>query len=206
MFKTEYYEGSDEDGNLYGDPMYVSGPFGDFYLDPQSPCIDAGRRSAFDAGVSDRTTQSDGTPDTGVVDMGYHYPILADPVNVELECWLNGEEFSPGDLMQGNLKITNKGADVVLDVFVAFVLPNGSVLNFTDDGFYPGIWPWRIGWFMPSGYVFGPEMLFALTVPDGVPAGQYLYASAAGLSESSFEFISAAAQPFTVTGAPRVLE
>jgi hypothetical protein len=30
--------------------------------------------SGEEAGLSDRTTQADGTPDTGTVDMGYHYP------------------------------------------------------------------------------------------------------------------------------------
>ncbi|MBN2209489.1 MAG: DUF1565 domain-containing protein [Candidatus Coatesbacteria bacterium] len=63
------------EGNINDDPMFVPGPFGDYYLDPQSPCIDAGSRSAEAAGLSGMTTQADGTPDTGRVDMGVHYPI-----------------------------------------------------------------------------------------------------------------------------------
>ena len=55
--------------------MFVTGPFGYYYLDPASPCIDAGSRSSDEAGLSDRTTQADGTPDAGTVDMGYHYPV-----------------------------------------------------------------------------------------------------------------------------------
>jgi len=62
------------EGNIHDDPMFVPGPLGCYYLDPQSPCIDAGSGSAEEAGLSDRTTQADGTPDTGQVDMGYHYP------------------------------------------------------------------------------------------------------------------------------------
>ena len=61
--------------NINDDPTFVSGPFGEYYLDPDSPCIDAGSRSAENAGLSDRTTQADGTPDGGTVDMGCHYPI-----------------------------------------------------------------------------------------------------------------------------------
>jgi len=57
------------------DPMFVTGPLGEYYLHPDSPCIDAGSRSASAASLSNRTTQADGTPDTGTVDMGYHYPI-----------------------------------------------------------------------------------------------------------------------------------
>jgi len=62
-------------GNIHDDPMFVPGPLGHYYLHSDSPCIDAGSQSAQDAGLSDSTTQVDGTPDTGVVDMGYHYPI-----------------------------------------------------------------------------------------------------------------------------------
>ncbi|MCD6326125.1 right-handed parallel beta-helix repeat-containing protein [bacterium] len=62
-------------GNIHDNPMFVIGPFGDYYLDPDSPCIDAGSRSAEEAGLSDTTTRADGTPDTGTVDMGFHYPL-----------------------------------------------------------------------------------------------------------------------------------
>ncbi|MBN1592180.1 MAG: right-handed parallel beta-helix repeat-containing protein [Candidatus Coatesbacteria bacterium] len=61
--------------NVHDNPLFVLGPLGDYYLDPNSPCIDTGSRLATDAGLSDRTTQADGTPDAGYVDMGYHYPL-----------------------------------------------------------------------------------------------------------------------------------
>ena len=66
------------EGNIDQDPMLVveSWPGFRHYLDPDSPCIDAGSRSAEEAGLSGMTTQEDGTPDTGRVDMGVHYPIL----------------------------------------------------------------------------------------------------------------------------------
>jgi len=62
-------------GNINADPMFITGPFGEYYLKVGSLCIDAGSGSAEDAGLFDRTTQVDGTPDTGTVDMGYHYPL-----------------------------------------------------------------------------------------------------------------------------------
>ena len=62
-------------GNIHDDPIFVTGPLGDYYLHPDSPCVDAGSRSAAEAGLSDRTTQADERPDTGIVDMGYHYPV-----------------------------------------------------------------------------------------------------------------------------------
>lgn len=63
------------EGNIHDDPMFVVGPLGEYYLHPDSPCIDAGSCSAEESGLSDKTTQADGTPDTGAVDMGYHYPL-----------------------------------------------------------------------------------------------------------------------------------
>ncbi|MBN1592796.1 MAG: right-handed parallel beta-helix repeat-containing protein [Candidatus Coatesbacteria bacterium] len=62
-------------GNIHTDPLFATGPLGEYYLSSASPCIDAGSQSAVDAGLSGRTTQEDGSPDTGTVDMGYHYPI-----------------------------------------------------------------------------------------------------------------------------------
>ena len=71
-----YIEDNNEgEGNIREDPMSVIGPFGDCYLHPDNPCIDAGSRSAEEAGFSDRTTQTDGNPDSGIVDMGYRYPV-----------------------------------------------------------------------------------------------------------------------------------
>jgi len=64
------------EGNIHDHPLFTAGPLGDYYLDPDSPCIDAGSQSAYDAGLYRwRTTQADGTPDTGTVDMGFHYPM-----------------------------------------------------------------------------------------------------------------------------------
>ena len=67
----EWYTGL---GNIHADPLFVPGPLGSYYLDPQSPCIDAGDRSAADAQLDGYTTQADGSPDTGIVDIGFHYP------------------------------------------------------------------------------------------------------------------------------------
>ncbi|MBN2208759.1 MAG: right-handed parallel beta-helix repeat-containing protein [Candidatus Coatesbacteria bacterium] len=62
-------------GNIHGDPLFVPGPLGNYYLDPASSCIDAGNLSATDAGLSNYTTQADGSPDSAQVDIGFHYPV-----------------------------------------------------------------------------------------------------------------------------------
>lgn len=62
-------------GNVNSDPLFAKGYFGDYYLHSKSPCVDTGSRHAEKAGLWERTTQVDDAPDTGTVDMGFHYPI-----------------------------------------------------------------------------------------------------------------------------------
>ena len=71
------------DGLLSGDPLFVSGPLGSYYLSQvtagqvqTSPCVDAGSDASGVLGLSKATTATDGRPDVRHVDMGYHYPIL----------------------------------------------------------------------------------------------------------------------------------
>lgn len=67
-------------GNMGDDPLFVSGPDGEFYLSQtaagqaaDSPCVDTGSDSAQNLGLDSRTTRTDTVPDAGVVDMGYHW-------------------------------------------------------------------------------------------------------------------------------------
>ena len=67
-------------GMIDADPLFVPGPGGNFYLSQtaagqgsDSPCINAGSGTAVSLGLDDKTTRTDGLPDTGMVDMGYHY-------------------------------------------------------------------------------------------------------------------------------------
>jgi len=61
-------------GNLNGDPLFVAGPFGECYLEPASPCVDTGGDLASKLNLDKLTTQTNGQPDSGLVDMGHHYP------------------------------------------------------------------------------------------------------------------------------------
>lgn len=60
-------------GNLNVNPLFVTGPWGEYYLSPASPCVDAGGDTAADRGLTNRTTRADEGLDTGMVDLGYHY-------------------------------------------------------------------------------------------------------------------------------------
>ncbi len=62
------------DTTYSGEPGYQDGPLGNYYLPPGSPLIDAGDTTAAVVGLNSFTTQTNQTPDTGTVDIGYHYP------------------------------------------------------------------------------------------------------------------------------------
>ena len=69
-------------GNKNADPLFVTGPLGDYYLSQtgagqasNSPCKNAGSDSAANLGMNTRTTRTDSVADANKVDMGYHYPI-----------------------------------------------------------------------------------------------------------------------------------
>ena len=74
-------------GNIGDDPLFVPGPAGCYYLSQteagelaDSPCVDGGSDSAVNLDLDTVTTRSDEITDTGIVDMGYHYPVTGEPL------------------------------------------------------------------------------------------------------------------------------
>ncbi len=77
------FYGGDAFGNLDGDPLFVAGTLGNYYLAQvgagqavTSPAVDsgpAGSRTAADAGLDARTTSTGDGADVGIVDFGFHY-------------------------------------------------------------------------------------------------------------------------------------
>jgi len=70
-------------GNISADPLFVSGSLGNYYLSQvpagnsrNSPCVDSGSNIAEYLGMDGLTTRIDNTSDSGIVDMGYHYPFI----------------------------------------------------------------------------------------------------------------------------------
>jgi parallel beta-helix repeat protein/predicted outer membrane repeat protein len=68
------------DGNINGDPLFVSGPNGRYYLSQISadlsgisPCVNMGSDYASHVGLLGYTTRTDHIRDKDKVDMGYHY-------------------------------------------------------------------------------------------------------------------------------------
>jgi predicted outer membrane repeat protein len=75
--------GSSGSGNISLDPVFRSGPMGAYYLtqdaNTMSPAVNAGAGLSADYAQDGQTTDSALAPDTGLVDMGYHYPVSVGP-------------------------------------------------------------------------------------------------------------------------------
>jgi subtilisin family serine protease len=79
-------------GNIDSDPCFVTGPHGDYYLSQitagqavDSPCVDAGSDTAANLGMDICTTRTDQIGDTGIADMGYHYPTITVVRNPDID-------------------------------------------------------------------------------------------------------------------------
>jgi len=176
----EEFEG---EGNFVADPMFVSGPLGDYYLssveagqDADSPCIDAGSTSASIAGVGKLTTRTDGAFDAGVVDIGYHYS--ATPPTIECFVSAGNEPLHPGDVLSASIDIENAGLPLWVDIYAGFILPDGSIFCVTPTGLTTDIVPWAATSLLPSHFVLGDIAVFDGLVPGGLPEGPYTFAAA----------------------------
>jgi len=170
------------DSNISDDPLFVKGPLGDYYLscraagqEADSRCIDSGTGTAASQGLDEFTTRTDCAPDTGVVDMGYHYPTSLNQ-NPQIECRLNEREFTPGDTLVGSIEANNPGPTVSVDAYIAFVLPSGALISVTADGLANGTHPWISNVTLPGGSNFGPTEVLWTTTPQS--PGDYLFAAA----------------------------
>ncbi len=99
---TNYYNCRPGSNDRSRDPSFCAGSRGDFYLSQilsgqpiQSPCVDSGGvlNDSLLSIIRQSTTRTDSVPDSGNVDMGYHYPI-GQPV------WID-EGTSPGSVLPG---------------------------------------------------------------------------------------------------------
>ncbi|MBU0517344.1 right-handed parallel beta-helix repeat-containing protein [bacterium] len=155
-------------GNFDEDPLFVTGPDGDYYLSQttagqteQSPCVDTGDPGS---SLDDRTTRTDQVPDWIIVDMGFHY-IVPDPPEVVLS--LDYVSGSPVPATGGNLyfDLYFENLDSEPINFEACLLADWyggapailALRTFTD--FQPGWTINRPGMFYP--------------VPGAWPAGEY---------------------------------
>ncbi len=126
------------DGNINADPLFTSGPNGDYYLsqraagqDSDSPCLDSGFDDAanicFSSGGSTvcmdtLTTRTDGVTDSGTVDMGYHYSGTPPEHDISVTLTMPAHYYYPGDPCGLVVTITNTGSNTYTDIPLFVVL------------------------------------------------------------------------------------
>ncbi len=145
-------------GNIYEDPLLVN----TWYLDPNSPCIDAGDPDPF-------YNDPDGTRD----DMGANYfdqgaafaTIALNPYGAPIQIPANGGSFD------FNIEIQNNGVNQVTgNVWCNVVLPNGTLSG-------PLLGPTNLT--LPGGFIGDRDR--TQTVPAAAPEGEYIYRGLLGL-------------------------
>ncbi len=85
--------GTGVNDNFVADPLFAR-PL--YYLAPDSLAVNAGDRTVAEAGLVGMTTLSDGTPDSGTVNLGYHY---AEGLVMDLELHVaeSGDDGNDGE-------------------------------------------------------------------------------------------------------------
>ncbi|RJP79695.1 MAG: T9SS C-terminal target domain-containing protein [Candidatus Zixiibacteriota bacterium] len=171
-------------GNINADPLFVSGPGGDYYLSQtaagqiqQSPCVNAGDPAS---PMVDGTTRTDQAPDLGIVDMGYHYnttvpppppppvDIAMTPLNPPIVIPLHGGSFSFNVLLT-----VTADTSVVFSAWTMQRLPN----QFWQG---PMVGPANLE--LPAGAVVGRIRI--QNVPSTALPGTYNYVGYTGLYDS----------------------
>ena len=125
-------------GNIDVDPLFVAGPLGCFYLSQtsagfpaDSPCVNAGSDTAANLEMDVLTTRRDRIGDTGIVDMGFHYPITS-------QVFRHGDFDRDGDLdiddyAEWFTYVTGTGGTSACSPPL-YADPCGGIADFDDDG------------------------------------------------------------------------
>jgi len=184
-------------GNINQDPLFVQGPNGAYYLSQiaagqgaNSPCVDAGNPVIPIFG----TTRTDEEPDTGVPDMGFHYPvpepipppqtITLTPQNPPITIPPSGGRFAFEVFISNDTTIAAS-----FDVWININVPGG--IQFTILG--------PIALTLPANSSL--LRMRTIAVPGSAPAGDYLCLGAIG--DYPWSVIDSDQFPFTKLGSNR---
>ncbi|MCD6328656.1 right-handed parallel beta-helix repeat-containing protein [bacterium] len=169
------YEG---EGNIAADPLFVAigdDPAEGYHLATDSPCIDAGSGPVGDLHhglLSHKTTQTCPVRDTGVIDMGFHYPVD----DVTISCWTSLQYLRDSYDWEFIARVSaeNRSADVRVEAYIGIICPDGLILSITEIGRPEvGVIPFFIGTF-PGGHHIAPIEVLWFILPNDRPPGRYL--------------------------------
>jgi hypothetical protein len=130
-------------GMLDEDPLFTSPAFELFNLRQPpcqpgafSPCVDSGDP----ASTGDGSTRTDGVADSGIRDMGYHYPLFTMPGGTALQVDVHVVQASAGGALHFDLNAGGSYANRPWGVFAGVTgcypgteLPDGTVLPLNFD-------------------------------------------------------------------------
>jgi parallel beta-helix repeat protein len=199
---------SDVEGSFYGvgnkkvDPLFASGPRGDYYLSQTaagqastSICVDTGSDTATNLLLDTLTTRTDNVTDSGKVDMGFHYS-TKEPEEQMIQFGLSvdpvKQTYSAGDTLNFLLDLKTPTLTKTVDVFIL-------VMNVdTGAAFFALKWastpmPALKNLTLPSNLDMKGAILFQITLPSKTPPisnpGNYLMAIAA-TKPNTLDFLS----------------
>jgi len=180
---------------IYADPRFTTGPWGDYYLSQKaagqrenSPCIDAGSDLSANLGLAQKTTRSDGVVDTGIVDIGYHYP---PPIQFSMYLSPAKECYQNGDYLTIIADITTCPEPTDADIYFLMMNPEGIIYS----GFMwnEGIVPMINDITLPENLDYAGLPLLSVTIPCDKPpvssGGRYIFAIGAS-KPGSMDIIS----------------
>ncbi|MBN2209258.1 MAG: hypothetical protein JW759_08180 [Candidatus Coatesbacteria bacterium] len=93
------------------------------------------------------------------------------PIDMSLST--NQSEYVAGDIQVARISATNSGGDINVDLYIAIMLPDGSLLFWPDLSslMHPGFSMTP----MPRGFSMSDVVFFSMTLPDSLPAGSYTW-------------------------------
>jgi hypothetical protein len=145
-------------GNIDADPLFVTGPLGDYYLSQtlagqpiQSPCVNRGDPYA---AQFEGTTRSDGIADWWPMDMGYHHRLNRAPELVDQP----DTSVAENEYLTFTLSASDPDGDSIL--FSSPDLPAGAALNGET-----GVFEWT-----PDYEQAGGHTLTFVATDGGIPA------------------------------------
>lgn len=178
--------GFEGNNNIDKDPLFASGPWGDYYLSQKparqvydSPCLNKGSdfpEIFLGFNHSTMTTRTDGVLDYDGTDMGYYYQ---PHIQFDLEVVPDQKTFKIGDNLKVLCDIVTAPykKDLITDLY--FILLDGQTGDFFS---YPS---WKIGFYpaaeslsVPGNLSFDDIELFDISLPSDLPSipGKGMYA------------------------------
>jgi hypothetical protein len=188
--------GHDGEGNIDQDPMFVSGPWGDYYLsccaagqESDSPCINAGTNvEPAEFNHKDYITRTDGIVDAGNVDMGFHYvPHLFFGLGIKPLQF----GYEKDDEITLYLDLITAPAEMNADVYLLLLDPAGNF--WSAISWNKGLQPLLSGYPLPADLDIEDAPIINFTIPSSAPPvdnpGAYTFYIAA-LNPGTTDFIS----------------